>query len=201
MKNHLVKLKTYAEISEEFNGKVPYYAQLETKEWHEKREKIRNSHLNECQHCGGECVVTFIPKGLYNGLIFVPAILKEVEVNKEQIIPFTDEIIKYTVKEVQLVPAGNPLFAHVHHKYYILDKLAWEYPDDALVLLCHKCHLNFHKENKVPIYLDDSMVETKDLTPCFRCFGAGHFPEYNHVQNGICFRCRGARYEELIVEE
>jgi hypothetical protein len=37
------------------------------------------------------------------------------------------------------------------------------------------------------------------LTPCARCHGAGGFPEYRHVQNGVCFRCHGSRYDEFIV--
>lgn len=35
------------------------------------------------------------------------------------------------------------------------------------------------------------------LTPCHRCKGAGFFPEFRHVSNGVCFRCNGSRYEEL----
>ena len=37
-----------------------------------------------------------------------------------------------------------------------------------------------------------------NFTPCVRCNGMGYFPEYKKIENGICFRCRGARYEELI---
>ncbi len=95
----------------------------------------------------------------------------------------------------------NPLFPHVHHKYYILNALAWDYPDNALELLCHKCHFEFHKKNIVPIYLNNKLNDIMRCTPCYRCFGAGHFPEYNYVENGVCFRCRGARYEELIYGE
>jgi len=28
----------------------------------------------------------------------------------------------------------------VHHKYYYPGKLPWEYTDNALITLCHKCH-------------------------------------------------------------
>ena len=28
---------------------------------------------------------------------------------------------------------------------------------------------------------------------CPRCNGQGRLPQFNHVQNGICFRCRGAK--------
>ena len=29
---------------------------------------------------------------------------------------------------------------HVHHKYYKKTLMAWEYPDEALITLCFKCH-------------------------------------------------------------
>lgn len=29
---------------------------------------------------------------------------------------------------------------HVHHRYYKKELLAWEYPDEALITLCHHCH-------------------------------------------------------------
>lgn len=40
-----------------------------------------------------------------------------------------------------------------------------------------------------------------NYTPCHRCQGVGYISIYKHVQNGICFRCRGQRYEELIKNE
>lgn len=33
---------------------------------------------------------------------------------------------------------------NVHHKYYEKGKMAWQYPDEALVTLCGKCHKAFH---------------------------------------------------------
>ena len=86
---------------------------------------------------------------------------------------------------------------HIHHKYYIKDKLPWEYNTDALQTLCWNCHEELHKNVQVPIYLNNEVYGY--LTPCFRCFGAGQFPEFCHIQSGICFRCNGAKYEELIV--
>ena len=29
---------------------------------------------------------------------------------------------------------------HIHHKYYLPNKKAWEYPDTALFTLCESCH-------------------------------------------------------------
>lgn len=34
---------------------------------------------------------------------------------------------------------------NVHHKYYDFDRPPWDYPDEALILLCESCH---EKETK-----------------------------------------------------
>lgn len=85
---------------------------------------------------------------------------------------------------------------HVHHKYYKTSLMAWEYPDESLVTLCWDCHEELHKNTLIPIFSEDEVEGY--LTPCYRCYGAGEFPEFNHIQSGICFRCNGERYEELI---
>jgi len=86
---------------------------------------------------------------------------------------------------------------HVHHSYYQENLLPWEYPDSSLQTLCWVCHEEFHTEQTVP-FLDKLGRQFSALTPCTRCYGAGWFPEYKHIEEGICFRCRGAKYEELI---
>lgn len=86
---------------------------------------------------------------------------------------------------------------HVHHKYYQEGQLPWGYPDNALVTLCWECHEKLHHESTVP-FLDFQGIEIGKYTNCYRCHGAGIFPEYYHVESGICFRCGGARFEELI---
>lgn len=35
---------------------------------------------------------------------------------------------------------------HVHHRQYFKGRLAWEYGDDELVVLCEPCHANEHEE-------------------------------------------------------
>ncbi len=87
---------------------------------------------------------------------------------------------------------------HVHHTYYQDQLFPWEYPDSSLITLCWICHKEFHSKEKVK-YLDANGLELEPLTNCHRCGGTGYFPEYNHVEYGICFRCHGAKYEELIV--
>ncbi len=85
---------------------------------------------------------------------------------------------------------------HVHHTYYQYGLFAWEYPDASLETYCWKCHEEIHAETKIPCR-DKNGNLMNYLTPCGRCSGAGYFPEYRHVQQGRCFECNGARYEEL----
>jgi 5-methylcytosine-specific restriction endonuclease McrA len=86
---------------------------------------------------------------------------------------------------------------HIHHKYYVKNLFAWEYKDDALITLCETCHENLHKDKTIEVYNDEHEL-IGHYKYCIRCHGAGVFPEYSHVKNGICFRCNGLRYEELI---
>ena len=91
---------------------------------------------------------------------------------------------------------------HVHHKFYVIGRNAWEYSDDTLVTLCDRCHCNIHKCSDVKVYTTENGKQiTMNYTPCKRCGGVGYFPEYRKVENGICFRCRGNRFEELIPNE
>lgn len=92
----------------------------------------------------------------------------------------------------------HPISLNVHHKHYIIGHKAWEYDDEDLVTLCNECHTKVHHAIGAPVYLHkNGYMKEVPLTPCFRCEGTGYFPEYKHVENGICFRCRGARFEEL----
>ena len=91
---------------------------------------------------------------------------------------------------------------HVHHKYYILGRKPWEYPNDCLITLCSDCHEKLHHDGivDIPIYTIDSNGRhiKMEYTPCNRCNGLGYIKEYLYYKGGICFRCNGAKYEELI---
>ncbi len=74
--------------------------------------------------------------------------------------------------------------------------MAWEYEDSDLITLCEQCHMEVHETSVIPVYTDNGNKKT--FTPCTRCHGAGRFPEYKKIEHGVCFRCRGERYEEKI---
>lgn len=79
---------------------------------------------------------------------------------------------------------------NIHHKYYIENRKAWEYNDDALVTLCENCHREEHETNSVNVFDENGKIL---YTPqiCDRCDGSGYLPEFNYYQNGICFKCGG----------
>ena len=91
---------------------------------------------------------------------------------------------------------------NIHHRYYHYPRYAWAYDDSALITLCKRCHELVHLTLSPLVYAErDGKFVVMNFTPCYRCHGAGHFPEYRRIQNGICFRCRGQRYEELITNK
>lgn len=90
----------------------------------------------------------------------------------------------------------------VHHRYYLHQNSPWNYPDSALVSLCPNCHTLVHNTCAPLVYVRrDTKYIKMNFTPCQRCNARGILKEYNHVEGGICFRCRGSRYEELITSD
>lgn len=44
--------------------------------------------------------------------------------------------------------------------------------------------------------IGNGFVEVKETQICPRCGSSGKLPQYNHVQNGICFKCWGKKKTE-----
>lgn len=42
---------------------------------------------------------------------------------------------------------------HVHHTYYIVDKMPWEVPDDCLMTICNICHKKEHKGKSIQSFI------------------------------------------------
>lgn len=54
-------------------------------------------------------------------------------------------------------PCGSRENLQIHHKYYNRYPdgswaRAWDYPDNALMVLCDDCHKKYHKNHKSPVY-------------------------------------------------
>lgn len=104
-------------------------------------------------------------------------------------VPFTYRTIeRFAVKNNY--DFSNEMDLNIHHTYYQVGKLAWEYPNDALISLCSNCHQHEHDTKEIPVY---STIGKKLclVEKCERCGGSGHFKEYKHVKNGVCFKCNG----------
>lgn len=48
---------------------------------------------------------------------------------------------------------NNTKRLQVHHKYYILGRLPWQYPKSALTTLCYSCHRKVHKNRKISSFI------------------------------------------------
>lgn len=82
----------------------------------------------------------------------------------------------------------------IHHKFYRHDRKPWDYPDDALVVLCRGCHQKNHDLRKVPWF--DAAGRLVEKPPsCRKCGGGGYIPAYWRIHFGICFRCWGSGYD------
>ena len=125
------------------------------------------------------------------------AILKfDAELTDKYHLSIEDEEISVTYKNYVFFVSLSPfLFTYkglnVHHRYYVTGLKPWEYDDDALVTLCQECHQKRH-EIAIPLYrtLSKNIIDAY-CHKCKRCGGSGYLPQYNHVQNGICFNCGG----------
>lgn len=79
---------------------------------------------------------------------------------------------------------------NIHHKLYILDKMAWEYDDEDLITLCSNCHQLEHDNNEIYIYKSNG-EKLRKVQNCHKCGGSGYIPSFNYYENGICFECDG----------
>lgn len=133
---------------------------------------------------------------------FPYTISNNIYVNIEQSIPFiiddiphSEDVINITwdnrLLSIRSLSFPFPLKGlNIHHKYYIRGKKPWQYDNSALVTLCEDCHKKRHESSFIRFY-DSSGKTFTPLIPCDRCGGSGYLPQFNHVANGICFKCYG----------
>lgn len=153
------------------------YAQLlKDKRWLEKRKEIIERDKGICQDCGKEGINSI----------------------DENWVRFYKKFKKYLKYDDKKDLKRNIL--NVHHKVYYYDPilrskfLPWDYDNSDLVTLCSECHTNLHKKQTIDVINMENGTRIP-LIPCFRCSGVGYLYHYNHVENGICFRCGGMRFE------
>lgn len=133
-----------------------------------------------------------------NAYIFDYNIVEDYIVSiSDYIFPFTYGCIVISVSYKNFVCSfyvkrSNIKGLNVHHTYYIKGKAPWEYEDDALITLCEDCHKKAHLTH-IPVYreIDRKRLLYCNAIKCSRCNGSGYLPQYEHVENGICFKCWG----------
>lgn len=165
---------TYEELLIKNGLNIGYGDLLSTFEWCKKRNEIIKRDQKKCKVCKAEETI-FLERGLH--------------VNIEVVYENFD--IEPILKE-----ADKQIILHVHHTYYILDKLPWEYENSSLVTLCHNCHNDIHRVEEIPVYSTVGDILAK-ISPCDRCHGTGYLQQYSHVMGGVCFKCNGSKYNRL----
>ena len=199
------QLLANAESIEQF-ANTTYVELLQTIEWRALRTKLLERDSYICATCSQQETYNYYDRNSGSKKFY------EVKFNDKPRKHLNHSIINGKIeyyyifddRDVILTETQQPRTLHIHHRYYIANRLPWQYDWQCFKTLCVNCHCNLHKETVVP-FLEITVDENKNWhynktykTPCHRCNGAGHFPEYSHVENGICFRCRGERYEHLI---
>jgi hypothetical protein len=162
---------------------LKYEDLLRTSEWLERRSEILKNDDFYCNICGRSETMWHAGK-LYS---------------------FDKSKYVDTVINGNRITADGPvisekkIYLHVHHKFYVRGRLPWEYSDKELTTLCNWCHWTLHQTEEVKFFqeINHKLVEL-NYTLCKRCNGAGIFPQFSHIQAGICFACEGARFEQLI---
>ncbi|WBX72001.1 HNH endonuclease [Tenacibaculum retecalamus] len=107
---------------------------------------------------------------------------------------------KYKCQKCNTVSIHN----HVHHKYYLKNKLPWDIRDYALITLCENCHLETHRNEKISTF-EESKDGLKEVIThfviCSRCNGTGYLLQYSYNQGGVCFKCKGNFLSKSFFEE
>jgi hypothetical protein len=187
------KKLTYNELWDQMRGsRISYQMLLNTVEWEEKRKSIVSRDFGCCQKCDKPETMPHYDEEHRH--VFH---LWSVDIGENICV---DEDGGLYDDNVQMVQADKPYHMEVHHKRYIKNRLPWQYCDEDLETLCNWCHWDFHLKNQVEVYTEDEINLSEGMQVCSRCHGAGSFPEYSHIQNGVCFGCGGERYNKPLFE-
>jgi hypothetical protein len=202
---------TLIELLKEYGkNKIPYQRLLETKEWDLKRSEIINRDKEECRLCNNKTTEYLLGKHVF----FLEYKITEMVPNDnfwkqweyfEKLLgekfygmSSSKEDLEANEKEYFIaVTLDKPYFLQVHHKYYLENKYPWEYSNEALITLCNWCHFELHQKETILVFYEKGgkLLERK-LVPCLRCNGTGFLPQFIQVDNGICYRCNGERFEK-----
>jgi hypothetical protein len=191
----MIKYAPFEEIKNNYIGtKIPYVVKLTTIEWKLKRDIVSNRENNICEICGEKCMDDWLLKTENGFAKEVPATYEFIIEDKEHYDLSGEIDFIYPIETIRLIEQKQVRISNVHHKYYVLEKEPWEYPNEDLMLLCHHCHKTIHQNQQIKIYKDFSKNEWDIVRPCQKCCGTGYLWEYSYWQGGICFDCNGKRF-------
>jgi hypothetical protein len=177
-------------------SQITYQDLLSTNEWFDKRNAIIKRDNKRCTICNlsptGNSVHYDEIKKEYSYITDDGSEYTQYIKNNEEL------IIEESVPRIIITNKSYHL--QVHHKYYISNKLPWDYNDTALITVCNWCHTNIHKNESILMYKNENLNDFEELISCGRCDGSGYIPEYSHVQGGVCFECHGKRFKQLLFE-
>ncbi len=187
---------TYNELLQsKKNEIITYQDMLFTIEWISKRNSILERDARRCTNCNYCATGSYAHfdektnKYTYltdNGSEQIHHIVKSDGTLESQYIP-------------NLIVTDKPYHLQVHHKYYILNRLPWNYDDNVLITLCNWCHTNLHENEVIQVYENENFVNALNLIPCDRCSGLGWFEEHKNINNGTCFKCHGQRFTSPLI--
>lgn len=183
---------------------LTYYELLSTIEWENKRQEIIKRDNFVCKKCNkGDTFAKTNEKGIKE--YFWVTIPKNVKRYRNTYIE-NGELQEFYIlddRDFIFTKTDKHSFLHVHHKYYIEGTLPWDYKQDCFETLCVHCHFELHQKEMIPVYVrtPKGLFNKIYLTPCTRCNGAGFLPEFDYHMGGICFKCYGAKFEQLVTEK
>ncbi len=165
----------YDELKKLFgDSQIPYSILLRAKEWMDFRQQVLDRDVFKCTLC--ENSASEGSDGYGNYLAF--------EVTRAN--------MDWEVFEDEKPISQNRYYQlHAHHKYYIRNKIPWEYSLAALITVCQYCHKDIHSKDSIPIFERDNKIYSYSNI-CDRCGGSGYLQIYSHVQGGVCFKCGGS---------
>ncbi|MEN9389700.1 MAG: hypothetical protein RLY61_784 [Candidatus Parcubacteria bacterium] len=174
-------MKNYYELNS--HEKRNYNSLLNTFEWNEIRSKLFKKEKFTCKFCSQKANWEIHVGGHYG-------------YQYRDVVEGTDEFGLPSL-DLKWMKQENPLILHLHHTYYVRYTLPWDYPDECFQVLCKACHENEHKNKVFRMYASHELGQSQHLTPCEKCKGSGYLPHYHYYEDGVCFGCNGAGFEEL----
>ena len=76
---------------------------------------------------------------------------------------------------------------HVHHRFYLKGRKAWEYDNDVFQVLCHSCHENEHKkEDNINFEIEKKWIRFINQ---FEKNHSEHFDDLRYLFHGIDTKC------------